>query len=229
MKRVLLRGRIDSYLCFLEFIRDNHILNLRYSSKKSRVSENGLHRNVYELEKHSRGRINWSWFWDGLWCTDLHHVVAEEHHLEEEGDDYVEEDDWDDEYPAHARVRLKKWLMEHYETDVLKAYRLENGIRVCADKVSGYCEAHPCECPPQYCEWSDTNQLNGQVRSCKCIVLEIRWAATNRDRYPYELTIPPHRDRLNHTPFSEPIISQRNPQKCRPSQAVNVNERESGA
>ena len=96
------------YLYFLEFIRDNRILNLRYSSKKSRVSENGLHRNVYELEKHSRGRINWSWFWDGLWCTDLHHVVAEEHHLEEEGDDYVEEDDWDDEYPAHARVRLKK-------------------------------------------------------------------------------------------------------------------------
>ena len=95
------------YLCFLEFIRDNRILNLRYSSKKSRVSENDLRRNVYELEKQSRGCINWSWFWDGLWCADLHDVVAEEHHLEEEGDDYVEEDDWDDEYPAHARVCLK--------------------------------------------------------------------------------------------------------------------------
>ena len=83
------------YLCFLEFIRDNRILNLRYSSKKSRVSENDLRRNVYELEKQSRG------------CINCHDVVAEEHHLEEEGDDYVEEDDWDDEYPAHARVCLK--------------------------------------------------------------------------------------------------------------------------
>jgi hypothetical protein len=51
------------------------------------------------------GVVDWSWVrrgWDGVWRTDPHDVVAEEHYLEEEGDDYVEEDDWDNEYPAHA-------------------------------------------------------------------------------------------------------------------------------
>jgi hypothetical protein len=52
---------------------------------------------------------------------------------------------------------------------------------------------------------------------------------TDRDRYPYELTIPPHSDRLNHTPFPQPIIPQRDPQERRPCQTINVNERESGA
>jgi len=60
---------------------------------------------IHELEKHGRGCVDWPWVrrgWDGVLCTDLHDVVAKEHHLEEEGDDYVGEDDWDDKYPAHA-------------------------------------------------------------------------------------------------------------------------------
>ena len=40
--------------------------------------------------------------------ADLDDVVAEEHDLEEEGDNNVGEDDRDDEHSAHARVRLKK-------------------------------------------------------------------------------------------------------------------------
>lgn len=40
--------------------------------------------------------------WDGIWCANPYNVVAKEHHFEEEGNDYVEEDNWDDEYPAHA-------------------------------------------------------------------------------------------------------------------------------
>ena len=42
----------------------------------------------------------------GVRGANLYHVVTEEHDFEEEGDDYVEEDDWDDEYPAYTRVRL---------------------------------------------------------------------------------------------------------------------------
>jgi len=143
----------------------------------------------------------------------------------------VEEDDWDEEYPAHARVCLMKRLMKYTRGNEgnPKTYRLENGVYVCTYKVPGYYEAHPRECPPQYRERSDTDKLYGQVWSCKCIILEIGWAATNRDRYPHELTVPPGGDRLNHTPFPQPIIPQRDPQKRRPSKAVGVNERESGA
>lgn len=60
---------------------------------------------IHELEKHSRGWVGWPWVrrgWDGVLRADLHDVVAKEHHLEEESDDYVEEEDWNDEYPAHA-------------------------------------------------------------------------------------------------------------------------------
>jgi hypothetical protein len=80
----------------------------------------------HKLEKHGRGCVNWSWIrrgWDGFWGSDLHDVVVEEHHLEEEGDDYVEEDDWDDEYPAHARVRLIIRSMKHFTR------RVELGMR----------------------------------------------------------------------------------------------------
>jgi len=75
------------------------------------LGKNYFYMDVHELEKHGRRRFVWSWVrrgWDGLRCTDLHDVIAEEHHLEEEGDDNVEKNDWDDEYPAHARVRLTK-------------------------------------------------------------------------------------------------------------------------
>lgn len=70
----------------------------------------------HELEKHgrrrpSRPRVRRGW--DGVWHANLHDVVAEKHHLEQEGDDYVEENDWDDKYPAHARVRLARWSMEY--------------------------------------------------------------------------------------------------------------------
>ena len=80
------------------------------------LEENDFYRHVHKLEKHGRGRFFWSWVrrgWDRLRRTDLHDVVAEKHHLEEEGDGYVEKNNWDDEYPAHARVRLTKWPMRY--------------------------------------------------------------------------------------------------------------------
>lgn len=60
-------------------------------------------------------------------------------------------------------------------------------------------------------------------------MFEIGRTTTNRDWYPNELPIPPHSDRLNDTPFPQSVVPQRNPQKRRPPEAVNVNERESGA
>ena len=62
--------------------------------------------------------------------------------------------------------------------------------------------------------------------SRKSGIPEVEWTATNRDRCPYDLTVPPHSDRLNHAPFPQPIIPQRDPQEREQSQAVNVNERE---
>ena len=113
--------------------------------------------------------------------------------------------------------------------DTPRTYRLENRIHVCTEKVPGYGEANPREHPSQYRGRGNTDELNGQVRSRKCVRLGVGWAVTNRDRYPYELTIPPHGDCLNHTPFPQPIISQGNPQKSRPSKTINVHEPESGA
>ena len=79
---------------------------------------NCFRRYAYGLEKHDRGCINWSWVGGGrdrLRRTDLYDVVAEEHHLEEEGDDHMEEDDWDHEYPVDARVRLLGLLVRCYQ------------------------------------------------------------------------------------------------------------------
>ena len=59
-------------------------------------------------------------------------------------------------------------------------------------------------------------------------MVEIGRTATNRHWYPNELPISPHGDRLDHTPFPQSIIPQRNPQKCWPSNAVSVNEPKSG-
>ena len=94
-------------------------------------SENGFHRYRHKLEKYGRGCVNWScirWRWDGLGCPDPHDLVVKGHHLGEEGDDRVKENDWDDEYPAHARTRLVAWSMGHYpipETDsTWKTHRL---------------------------------------------------------------------------------------------------------
>ena len=92
-----------------------------------------------------------------------------------------------------------------------QTYCLEDRIYICAEEVPRYDKTHPRECPPQYRGRGDTYELNGRVRSSKRMMLEIGWAATNRDWYPNKLAIPPHGDRLNHTPFPQPIISQRNP------------------
>ena len=103
--------------------------------------------------------------WDGIWCANPYDIVAKEHHFEEEGNDYVEEDNWDDEYPAHARICLERWLTKRharweYAWEV--AYCLENGIHVCANKVPRDYKPHSCECPPQYCEWGDADKLDGR-------------------------------------------------------------------
>ena len=105
---------------------------------------------------------------------------------------------------------------------------MENGIYVCTNKVPRYGEAYPRECPSQYRERGDADKLNGQVWFREYMILEVGWTVTNRNRYPYELTVPPHGDRLSHTPFPQAVIPQCNPQKRRPSQAVRVNEPESG-
>ena len=136
----------------------------------------------HKLEKHGRGCVNWSWIrrgWDGLWRSDLDDVVVEEHHLEEEGDDYVEEDDWDDEYPAHARVRLIIWSIKYFprQVELGRRYRLQDGVHVCTNKVPRYGEAHPSECPPQHRERGNTDQLNSRVRSRKSRIQHIEWAA----------------------------------------------------
>lgn len=64
----------------------------------------GLKRTIDNLKKHGPRSLSGY----GIWRADLYNVVTKEHHFEEEGDDHVEEDDWDDEYPANARVCLKK-------------------------------------------------------------------------------------------------------------------------
>lgn len=51
-----------------------------------------------DLKKHGRRSFGRS----RIRRADLYDVVAEEHHFEEEGDDYVEEDDWDHEYSAYT-------------------------------------------------------------------------------------------------------------------------------
>lgn len=57
----------------------------------------------------------------------------------------------------------------------------------------------------------------------------MRRIATDRHRYPDELPVPPHGDRLDHAPFSQPVIPQRNPQQCWPPQTISINKRKSGA
>jgi len=88
--------------------------------------KNDFHGYIHELEKHSPQHVIWSWVrrgWNGVRRADLHDIVAEEHHLEKEGDDQVEEDDWDDEYPAHARVRLPKQSIRYYPRKVIPRRR----------------------------------------------------------------------------------------------------------
>ena len=53
--------------------------------------------------------------------------------------------------------------------------------------------------------------------------------AANRDWYPDKLSVPPHSNRLDHTPFSQSVISQRDPYQCWPPQTIDINEREGGA
>ena len=106
---------------------------------------------------------------------------------------------------------------------------MEDGVYVCTNKVPRYHEANPRECPPQYCGRSDTDELVNRGRSTEYATGCFGLTGTNRDRYPDELSVPPHGNGLGHTPFSQPIVPQCNPNKRWPSQTINIDKRKSGA
>jgi hypothetical protein len=54
-------------------------------------------------------------------------------------------------------------------------------------------------------------------------------STTHRDRYPDELAVPPHRQRLHDTPLSDAEVSQREPEQDGQQQSVCVYERHGDA
>jgi hypothetical protein len=85
-----------------------------------------------------------------------------------------------------------------------KAYRLQDRVNVCPNKTQDTARPTPASTHPNT-KRSNAHGLNSRVRSRKSRISEVGWTATNRNRYPYELTrhytdppqshsIPPTRD-----------------------------------